>query len=395
MDEKNVKVIEETLTNLLSKSLDGLKGDLNTLVEAKFNKFLEENKLTKSDLAAGRLPVNGAEGQEMTKYQKIGSFIKSVFQRDAALLTKGMTEGTDSAGGFLVPEEFHNEVVRLAKDYGLVAKFATRFPMGSDTLNLPAESTSVSVYWPGEATAGTASQPVLANAQLAAKTLVGITVTSNEFLADSKVDVTKYLMGIFAEAFAGEIDNQAFNGTGSPFTGILSDANVNIITMASGQDTFAETKLTDLRDLISNVTKSCLPTSAFYMHPLTWGTIQKIQENSQTIAAIQQQPLSIGYGADGVGMLKPDGILWGYPVYTSDKIVSTTAVSTKFIAFGSLSKGLFWGDREQSTMKISQDGTVNSVSLFETNQSAVRLTQRVAVKVGLPKAFAVLKTAAS
>lgn len=390
-----MKIIEETLTGLLSKSLDGLKGDLNTLVEAKFTKFLEENNLTKKDFAAGRLPIAGADGAEMTKYQKIGTFIKGVFSKDAAVLTKAMSEGTDSAGGFLVPEEFNAEVLRLAKDYGLVAKFATRFPMGSDTLNLPVESTSVSVYWPGEATAGTGSQPVLANAQLLAKTLVGLTVTSNELLADSKVDVVKYLMGIFAEAFAGEIDNQAFNGTGSPFTGILSDANVNIITMASGQDTFAETKLADLRDLISYVPKSCLSTSAYFMHPLTWGTIQKIQENSQTIAAIQQQPINVGVGADGQGMLVPDGRLWGYPVYTSDKIVSTTAVSTKFVAFGSLAKGLFWGDREQTSMKISQDGVVNSVSMFETNQSAVRITQRVAVKVGLPKAFAVLKTAAS
>lgn len=394
MDEKNLKVIEDTLTGLLSKSLDGMKGDLDALVNAKFQKFLEENKLTAADLAKGKLPViEGAKTEN--KYAAIGSFIKSVFKKDMQALAKGMVEGTDSAGGYLVPEEFHNEVMRIAKDYGLVAKFGARFQMGTDTLNVPVESTSVTVYWPGEATAGTESQPVLANAQLSAKTLVGLTVVSNELLADAQVDNVKYLMGIFAEAFAAEIDNQAFNGTGSPFTGILSDANVNIVTMASGQDTFAETKLSDLRDLISQVQTSCLPTSAFYMHRLTWGTIQKIQENSTTIAAIQQQPINVGFGNDQVGVMKPAGYLWGYPVYLSDTIVSTTAVSTKFVVFGSLAKGLFWGDRQQMTLDISKDATIGSTNLFASNQSGVRTTQRVAVKVGLPKAFAVLKTAAS
>jgi HK97 family phage major capsid protein len=392
MDEKDIKVIENTLTELLSKSLDGMKGDLDTLVNAKFQKLLEENKLTANDLAKGRLPVV-AQGEE--KFASIGGFIKSVFKKDIAALTKGMTEGTDSEGGFLVPDEFYAEVMRLAKDYGLAMKFATKFNMGSDTLNVPVESTSVTSYWPGEATAITASTPVLANAALQAKTLAGITVTSNELLADSKVDTTKYLMGIFAESFAGEIDNQAFNGTGSPFTGILSDAGVNVVTMATGQETFAETKLTDLRDLISLVPTICLPTSAYFMHPLTWGTIQKIQEGSQTIAVMQAQPVNIGYGADQVGLLKPAGMLWGYPVFLSDKIVSTTAISTKFVVFGSLSKGLFIGDRQKMTLDTSNQSTVGGVSLFETNQSAVRVTQRVAVKVALPKAFAVLKTAAS
>ena len=165
--------------------------------------------------------------------------------------------------------------------------------------------------------------------------------------------------------------------------------------MASGQDTFAETKLSDLRNLISNVPVSCLSSSAYFMHPTTWGTIQSIQENSQTISAIQNYPINTGIGADQEGMLRAHGMLWGYPVYLSDKIVSTTAVSTKFIAFGSMQKGLFLGDRNQMGMDISKEATISGVNLFQSNQSAVRLTQRVALKVALPTAFAVLKTAAS
>jgi HK97 family phage major capsid protein len=71
--------------------------------------------------------------------------------------------------------------------------------------------------------------------------------------------------------------------------------------------------------------------------------------------------------------------------------VADTAAATKFVIFGNL-KHIFYGDRGSMEVKISTEGTVNSVSLFETNQSAVRVIVRHAIAVGLPAAFAALKT---
>lgn len=90
------------------------------------------------------------------------------------------------------------------------------------------------------------------------------------------------------------------------------------------------------------------------------------------------------------------GTLWGYPVYLSDKMptLSATAVSTKFIIFGNL-KHLFVGVRSDMVMSISEHATVGSDNLFEKNMSAVRVVARHAIAVGLPSAFACLKTAAS
>lgn len=393
------KQLKEVLSQGMKDLEDNVQKNLDELLDARVKKYMEENKVDVKNIVPVN-PVNKGDGEDgEQKYSKIGGFIKSVFKKDAKELaeymSKGMTEGTDSAGGFLVPEGFHNEVMRIALDYGLVFKLSTRFTMSTDTLNVPTGATSVTVSWPGETNPGTASTPGFGNAQLNAKTCVGLTVTSNELLADSGVDTTKYLMELFGEALAGEFDNQAFNGTGSPFVGIFSDANVNLVNMNSGQTTFASVTLANLRDLISAVPTNCLPTSAFFMHRQTWGVVQKIQEGSQTIAAIQVQPINTAITPGQIKGTEPVGYIWGYPVYLSDKIVSSTAVSTKFIAFGSMKKGLFWGDRQQMTISISQDATVASTSLFETNQSAVRVTQRGAVKVGLATSFSVLKTAAS
>jgi len=86
--------------------------------------------------------------------------------------------------------------------------------------------------------------------------------------------------------------------------------------------------------------------------------------------------------------------MWGYPVYLSDKMPSSTAINTKYVIFGNL-KHLFLGMREEIGVAISDSATIGTDNLFAQNMSAVRVVTRHAVAVGLPKAFAVLETSAS
>jgi HK97 family phage major capsid protein len=395
MDEK---ALQETLAKLFS---EGFETKLGPVVSQLLDAKVKELGLDKIDRKYGAFPGMDEKAINLVnKKQRIAKFIKSVFLKDAKALAelqvKGMTEGTGSAGGFLVPEEFNAEVCRIANDYGLVRKFARRLPMGTDTLNVPTEATSVSTYWKTEASAGTESNPVLAKPVLLANTLTGISTMSNELLGDANVDIVDYLMTIFAEAMAGEEDKQGFMGTGSPFTGILKDTTVNILNMGSGDVNFDDFVLGDLISLRAQVKSSVLKTSAYFMHREIWDLVQNLTENSQHIMSFQT-PMVTGNGPDQANSLTPVGALQGWPVYCNDNLpdAGDTAVSTPYIVFGSLPLGLFLGDRSQMSMMISQEGTVNSVSMFETNQSAVRLTQREAIVVGLPKAFAVLKTAAS
>lgn len=334
---------------------------------------------------------------KMESKEKMAQFIKALYNKDAQSLAvfKAMSEGTGSAGGFTVPEEFAAEVNRVVEDFGLVAKLARKFPMSSDTLNVPRLSSSVSVYWPGENTAGTASQPVLAQVQLLTKTLVGITPMSNELLEDANISVVDLLVELFAEAIAGEIDSQGLTGTGSPFTGITGDAGVTVVTASTGDDTFTEAATPDYcRDLIANVKPWALQGAAFIMHRTNWAIIQKKKASSGgDYFASAANPILSGSGVAGYPTAMA-GTLWGYPVYLSDKMPTTTAVSTKFIIFGNL-RHLYVGQRKEMSVLISEHATVGSDNLFAANMSAVRVTTRVAIAVGLPTAFAVLRTAAS
>jgi HK97 family phage major capsid protein len=272
---------------------------------------------------------------------------------------------------------------------------ATKFPMGSDTRNIPTVASSVTGSYPGEATAGTASQPVLAQVQLIAKTWVGLTPMSNELLEDANVSVVNLLVELFAEAIAGELDAQGLAGTGSPFTGILANTSVSKVTMTGGKTTYAQAELSDYRALITNVKPWALQGAGFIMHRTVWANIQTLRTggtNSGDFFGASTNPVIVGV-PQGYPTATA-GFLWGYPVYLSDKMPSTAVVSqtsTKFVIFGNL-KHLYMGDRANLAVAISQEGVINSVSLFETNQSAVRVIARHALAVGLPTAFCVLET---
>lgn len=342
---------------------------------------------------------NGASEEKiasMDSKQKTAEFFKAVYHKDFSTLAnlKAMVGGTGSAGGFIVPEEFAAEVNRIVEDFGIVAKLATKYPMSSDTLRIPRLSASVSVTYPGEVTAGTASQPTLEEVALLAKTIVGITPMSNELLADANVNVVDLLATLFAEAIAGTIDSQAFTGTGSPFTGIFTDAGVTVVTPATGNSTFTLCATPDnFRTLISQVKPWALSGSAFFMNRAVWELVQtKKASSGGEYFASAVNPVVSGSGV--AGMNAPAGTLWGYPVYLTDKITGTTGVSTKFAVFGNL-KHIYLGERDGLSVEISREATVGSDSLFEKNMSAVRVTSRHAIAVGLPSAFAVLKTSAS
>ena len=376
---------------------DELKGMINEATKANIDDAFKtrEDTLVKSidDKFASFKPVaeKSVDGKE-----RMATFIKAVYNKDNAILStfrKAMTESTGSAGGFVVPEEFTAEVYRIVEDFGLIAKMATRITMGSDTMNIPTLSTSVSISYPGEALAGTESQPVLAQVQLLAKTCVGLTAMSNELLADANVSVVDLLAQLFAEAIAGEVDSQGLVGTGAPFTGILGNASVNVVTMATGFNTFASVTLADLRDLITQIKPWALQGAGYVMNRTVWAIIQKIRTggtNSGDFFGASTNAVIVG-ATQGMPTATA-GFLWGYPVYLSDKMPTTTGVSTKFVLFGNL-KHIFYGVRQELSVDTFNSGSVGAINLIDQNMSGVRVIARHAIAVGLPTAFAVLRTA--
>ncbi len=386
--------LETKLAGVINKEFDDTKQKLEDACDDKIKAAMKEFNIGPIERKHGIFPgVDGADNPEVSKIERCAKFIKALFRKDITALAefKTMSEGEDSAGGFLVPEEFQSGVDRIVENFGLVRKFSRKITMGRDVMNVPTLGDAATVTWPGELNAGSDGSPTFNNIKMVAKTAMGLSPVSNELLEDSNTSIVSILMELFGEALAGAEDTQGLVGVGAPFTGILNNTDVTTVTMASGKDTFAEADLDDYRDLITQIKSTILPGSIYVMHRANWALVQKITENSQHVSTFQNPITSLK--PEG-GSLVPMGTLWGYPVYTSDQMPSVTAVSTDFILFGNF-KHLYFGNRKQMTLSISDSATIGSLNTFESNAQAVRVLERVSINVGIPTAFAKLRTAAS
>ncbi len=397
--------LEKNLPEMVGKQVDEkIDGKLLTL-EEKIETIMKQVDLSGIDTEA-KFPLGiSKEGKDaITRKAKIAKFLKGVYLKDEKALAelgvkKGLVEGVDSQGGWLVPEEFHNEVDRIRKDVGVIRTLARIFPMKRDVLNVPVLGNSVTVEWVGETQKATNSSPTFKNVKLVAKKAMGTSLISNELLEDADVDVVDFLMEIFAEALAEAEDSQAINGVGVPFTGILNSSLVNDVNAAAGHTTVATMTLKDFRSAQSPLAANIQGGAVWLMSPSVWATIQGMQENSQSVVNFTNNS-SILSSETPEGMLKPVGFLWNRPVYLSDQMPAVADITAdEPVAIYGNFKYFYMGDRKQMDMKVSDEASVTVggtlISAFETDQSVIRLTERVAMAVGIGQAFTVLSTAAA
>jgi hypothetical protein len=128
---------------------------------------------------------------------------------------KAHTEGVNSAGGFLVPDEFETELISLREQFGVFRREARVRPMSSDTLRVPRRSATLSASFVGEATAGTESTQTFESVLLVAKKAMVLTTVSNELNEDAFVNLADDVAGEIAYAFAKKEDECGFIGTGT------------------------------------------------------------------------------------------------------------------------------------------------------------------------------------
>jgi len=269
---------------------------------------------------------------------------------------KSQTEGTNSEGGFTVPEIVSSSLIWLRNEYGVARRYSRIYPMTSDTLNVPNASTSTTTYYPGEATAITASDITFSQVQLLAKKLAILTIVSKELNEDTVIDFGAALAQDFAYGLALAEDAAAFQGDGSStygsITGImprikaLSGTFANIASMVVGpsgsQTNLSSFTLANWQTMVGKL-QPYATNPRWYMHKNVFysGVADKlIALSGNSIMDIQN-----AYG--------PEPTLFGIPISFVQNMPSATGVSKTMAVLGDLSKGVAFGDRRGVTVEVS------------------------------------------
>jgi HK97 family phage major capsid protein len=159
----------------------------------------------------------------------------------------GLQESVLADGGFLVQQDFANEILARAYETGVLASRVRRMSISSNSngMKIPAVDEvsrangsrwgGIQAYWEGEADAYTASKPKFKMMELVLKKLTGLYYATDEVLADASVLESVVSQG-FAEEFGFKLDDAILNGDGAgkPL-GILSSPSLVTVAKEGSQ----------------------------------------------------------------------------------------------------------------------------------------------------------------
>ena len=274
--------------------------------------------------------------------------------------------GTDSEGGYLVPDEFEKTLIQALEEENLIRQLATVVSSSFGDKKIPIVASKGTADWTDEEAPMHESDDTFGVVNLGAHKLSTMIKVSEELLNDSVFSLETYIAQEFARRI-GRAEEQAFivaNGTGKP-TGLFHSAEIGVTSAA------AAISLDDIIDLYHSLREPYRRNAVFLTNDATIKAIRKLKDNSGQY--LWQPSIQAG---------QPDTIL-NRPVRTSGYVPAVEAAA-KVIAFGDFK--YYWiADRQgRSFQRLNE-------LYAATGQVGFRATQRVDGKLILPEAIKVLQ----
>ena len=108
---------------------------------------------------------------------------------DSEIDERAMAEGINTAGGFLVPDEFEQSIIDLREQYGDARRECRVKPMASDHVNEPKKTGGLTAYAVGENASLTESEQTWGNVELTARKWAVLTRVSTELSEDTLINL--------------------------------------------------------------------------------------------------------------------------------------------------------------------------------------------------------------
>ena len=361
--QEQLKNIEGTVTDLGKKTIKLANREVNV----KNSGLSKEQKI---DFAKYLIHIykNAANPSQ--------AYVNSIKEIQDKYEMKALSEGTTTAGGYGVPELFSGMIWREVEQESIFLREATKIPLTVGyKLPIINKNAGITIAWEDEAADFNSSDPSWTKSTTSALKMAAYTQMSNELLEDEEFDpgLTDYVIQLYSEAMATEIDDQGFNGDGTQFTGVLRESGTNAVTMASGLGKFSDITFDHLSEMIAQIKPGSLRNAKFYMHRTILDKLRQLKGSDN-------------YYWKQVSAATP-ATIHGYPVVSAEEMPtnSETAVSTAFVVFGNL-KYYAIGTKGEMTVQVGRELKMLSDS------TVIAIRRRIAMKTAVPGAFAKLVT---
>lgn len=306
-------------------------------------------------------------GRASDKYRN--TFWNAMRRKNFYDVENALQVGTDSEGGYLVPDEFENTLVEALEEENFFRSIATVIQTSSGDRKIPVVASKGTANWIDEEGAFPESDDAFGQVSISAYKVATMLKISDELLNDSAFNLEAYISKEFGRRI-GSKEEEAFftgDGKGKP-TGIFNATG----GAADGTTTTtANITFDDVMDLFYSVKSPYRKKAVWVLNDTTVKALRKLKDNNGNY--IWQPSVQAG---------QPDMIL-NRPYHTSS-YVPELAAGAKVMAFGDFS--YYWiADRQGRSFKRLNE-------LFAaTGQVGFLASQRVDGKLILSEAVKTLK----
>ena len=284
-------------------------------------------------------------------------------------VVNALEEGTDSEGGYLVPDEYERTLVEALEEENVFRQMAKVIRTSSGDRKIPVVATKGTASWIDEEGTYTESDDSFGQVSIGAYKVGTMIKVSEELLNDSVFDLESYIAKEFARRIGAKEEEAFFTGDGSgkPLGVLAATGGAETgVTAASSTAVTAD----ELMDLFYSLKSPYRKKAVWVLNDSTIKAVRKLKDS--TGQYLWQPSLVAG---------TPDTLL-GRPVKTST-YMPVIAAGAKTIAFGDFS--YYWiADRQGRSFKRLNE-------LYAANGQVGFLgSQRVDGKLVLSEAVKVL-----
>ena len=298
------------------------------------------------------------------------AFWKAMKNKTAFEVQNALQVGTDSEGGYLVPDEFERTLIEALQEENIFRQLATLITTSSGDRKIPVVASKGTASWVDEEGAIPESDDAFGQVSIGAYKLATMIKVSEELISDSVFNLEQYIAKEFGRRI-GSKEEEAFfigDGTGKP-TGIFNatgGAGVGITAASATALTIDE-----IMDLFYSLKAPYRKNAVFLTNDATVKVIRKLKDGNGQY--LWQPSVTAG---------QPDTLL-SRPLKTS-AYVPSIAAAAKVVAFGDF--GYYWvADRQgRSFQRLNE-------LYAATGQVGFKATQRVDGKLILAEAIKVLQ----
>lgn len=193
---------------------------------------------------------------------------------------RALVTGVGAAGGFLVPEEYAEEVIELLRHRAVIRRLgAVEIPMAGGNLSMPRLNAGASATYVGEAVASNASQEQIGQLRFTSKKLMALVPVSNDLLKFSSPQADQVVLNDMVAQIAVAEDAAFIRGLGTQYSprGIRYWAASGNVTASAG--TGLTNTVTDIETLLNALEQNDVRMidPAWIMNPRSKNSIRLLQ----------------------------------------------------------------------------------------------------------------------